>query len=75
MAKLKIDLAAWEHREIGGKEATGIINEIWRTGDEEGYWSEYVFLFNITDSIVYLILLRRGALAWDATYVAASHWE
>lgn len=61
MAKLKVDLSAWEHRGIGGKEATTIINEIWRTGEEEGYWSEYVFPFYIykSDSLFSFVQTRR----------------
>lgn len=40
MSRLKDDLGTWSHKGIGGIEATAIINQVWRLGDEEGYWSE-----------------------------------
>ena len=45
MSRLKAQLAAWGRKEIGGEEATRIINKIWSVGEEEGYLSERVFYF------------------------------
>jgi len=40
MSRLKSKLSAWGTKEMGGEEASKIINQIWRVGEEEGYWSE-----------------------------------
>lgn len=40
MAALREKLATWANKSIGGQEATSVINEIWRLGDEEQYLSE-----------------------------------
>lgn len=42
MSRLKTELASWGRKEMGGEEATRIINKIWSLGEEEGYWSECV---------------------------------
>jgi hypothetical protein len=40
MAKLRTELGSWAGKEIGGEEATALVNRIWKLGEEEGYWSE-----------------------------------
>ncbi|KAK2459653.1 hypothetical protein APHAL10511_008298 [Amanita phalloides] len=40
MTSLYARLASWENGKIGGREAGETAREIWRVGEEEGYWSE-----------------------------------
>lgn len=40
MSRLKSKLSEWGSKDMGGGEATNIINKIWKLGEEEGYWSE-----------------------------------
>lgn len=40
MAQLKRQFGTWGNGDISGREAVEIAREIWRLGEEEGYWSE-----------------------------------
>ena len=40
MSDLYQRFSSWRHGQVSGLEAETIANEIWITGEEEGYWSE-----------------------------------
>lgn len=65
----------WGQHEINGLEALDSVRKIWRTGEEEGYWSEFVFTFHHLNHKGSRFSDRRGQLAADAAHVAAAHSE
>lgn len=40
MVQLKNEFATWGSGDISGRKAISIVRDMWRLGEEEGYWSE-----------------------------------